>query len=147
MLTAACAARAGDVMTWLMPDFPPVGMPVDGQPTNGMADRIVKYVIGKWPEFSHRVLYANPNRVWSMIASGEHVCFTGALRTPERDKSAYFRNMYLLPPPQLVVRPEAPAAIPLNARGEADPAALLGSPALRGLVIEKRAHARPSIPC
>ena len=129
-------------MTWLMPDFPPIGVPVHGQPTDGMADQIVKYLIARWPESPHRFLYANPNRVWSMIAAGERVCFTGALRTPERDRYAYFRNTYLLPAPALIFRPEVLAALPLNARGEAEPAALMNSPDLRGLVIETRAYGR-----
>ncbi len=139
-LLLACPARAADSMTWLMPDFPPIGIPVHGQPTDGMADQLVKYIVARWPEASHRFLYANPNRVWSMLAAGEQVCFTGALRTPERDRFVYFRNTYLLPPPQLIIRPEVLAAIPLNAKGEAEPGPVMNSPALHGLVIEKRAY-------
>ncbi|MES2160733.1 MAG: TIGR02285 family protein [Pseudomonadota bacterium] len=139
-LLLACPARAGESMTWLMPDFPPIGIPVHGQPTDGMADQLVKYIVSRWPEASHRFLYANPNRVWSMLASGEQVCFTGALRTQERERFAYFRNTYLLPPPQLIIRPEVLAAIPLNARGEAEPGPLMNNASLHGLVIEKRAY-------
>jgi uncharacterized protein (TIGR02285 family) len=75
-----------------------------------------------------------------MIAKGEHACFANALRTPDREKLAYFRNAYLLPPPQLIVRPEALYAVPVNARGEADLAATLRKPHLRGLVVEKRSY-------
>jgi len=140
LLACQAQAQAGDSMTWLMPDFPPIGIPVHGQPTDGMADQLVKYIVARWPEASHRFLYANPNRVWSMLASGEQVCFTGALRTPERERFAYFRNTYLLPPPQLIVRPEVLAAVTLNAKGEAEPGPLMNNPALHGLVIEKRAY-------
>lgn len=144
LLSAAAAtaapARAADSITWLMADFPPVGEPVNGRPGNGIADQVVKYLAHRWPQASHRFLYANPNRVWSMLAAGEQACFASALRTPERDKLAYFRNAYLLPPPQLVVRPEALPAIPRNARGEADLPALMRDSSLRGLLVETRSY-------
>lgn len=140
LLCAAATARAADSITWLMADFPPVGEPVNGRPGNGIADQVVKYLAHRWPQASHRFLYANPNRVWSMLAAGEHACFASALRTPERDKLAYFRNAYLLPPPQLVVRPEALPAIPRNARGEADLPTLMRDPSLRGLLVETRSY-------
>jgi uncharacterized protein (TIGR02285 family) len=139
-LLLAAPARAGETITWLMSDFPPVGSPVNGQPGDGMADQVVKYLVGRWPQASQRFVYANPNRVWSMLAQGEHACFANALRTPEREKLVYFRNAYLLPPPQLIVRPEVLYALPVNARGEADLAAALRKPHLRGLMVEKRSY-------
>lgn len=140
LMLANAPARAAETITWLMSDFPPVGELIDGKPGNGMADQVVRYLVSRWPQAEHRFLYANPNRVWSQLASGQHACFANALRTPEREKLAYFRNAYLLPPPQLIVRPAVLAALPVNARGEADLAALLRVPQLRGLVVEKRSY-------
>lgn len=137
---AAIPASGADGVTWLMSDFPPVGEPVNGRPGDGMSDRVVKYLVARWPQAAHHFVYANPNRVWSMIAAGEHACFANALRTPEREQLAYFRNAYLLPPPQLIVRPQALSAIALNARGEADLPTILRQPGLRGLVVEKRSY-------
>lgn len=144
LLLASAPLRAADSVTWLMSDFPPVGMQVNGRPGNGMSDQVVKYIVAHWPQVSHRFIYANPNRVWSMIAAGEHACFANALRTPDREKLAYFRNAYLLPPPQLVFRPEALGAVSLNSKGEAALPAVLSNTLLRGLVVEKRSYG-PSI--
>ena len=105
LLLANAPARAAETITWLMSDFPPVGELIDGKPGNGMADQVVRYLVSRWPQAEHRFLYANPNRAWSQMASGQHVCFANALRTTDREKLAYFRNAYLLPPPQLIVRP------------------------------------------
>ncbi|WP_195763551.1 TIGR02285 family protein [Duganella guangzhouensis] len=140
LLSASLPARAAETITWLMSDFPPVGEQINGQPGNGMTDQVVKYLIARWPEATHRYLYANPNRVWSMLAAGEHACFASALRTPEREKVAYFRNAYLLPPPQLVYRPETQDAIRLNRKGEAELPAVLRNASLRGLVVETRSY-------
>lgn len=140
LLLASAPLRAADSVTWLLSDFPPVGEQINGRPGDGMADQVVKYLVARWPQASHRFIYANPNRVWSMIAAGEHACFANALRTPEREKLAYFRNAYLLPPPQLVLRPEALASISLNSKGEAALADILRHPTLRGLVVEKRSY-------
>ena len=137
-VVAACQARAGE-MTWIMPDFPPAGIIVNGKPSNGISDQVVKYIVSQWPQATHRYMYANPKRVWTMLAAGQNACLAGALRTPERERLVYFRNVNLLVPPEVIVRPESLPSVPVSA-GKVDPAALMRAPGLRGVVIERRAY-------
>lgn len=140
LLAAQPSARAGEVMTWLMPDFAPASIPVAGKPGQGVADQAVKFVVARWPQAEHRFLYANASRTWEMLARGEQACFAAALRTPDRERVAYFSNANRLPPPSLVVRRDALASVPLNSAGEVNLAALLAQRTLRGLVVEKRSY-------
>lgn len=132
--------QARDKMTWLMPDIPPASMPVDGKPTNGIADLIVLYISAHWPEVDHQFIYANPKRTWLMIERGERACVVAALRNAERDRLAYFVDTNLVPPLQLVVQESALQRLPLNAHGEADLQKVLADPTLRGMVVERRSY-------
>lgn len=144
LLLASClahsAVQARDVMSWLMPDVPPASMPVHGQPTSGIADQVVRYVIGHWPEAEHRFIYANPKRTWLMIERGEQACVVAALYTAERAPLAHFVDTNLVPPLQLIVRAETLAQLPLNERGEADLQKVLAERRLRGVVVERRSY-------
>jgi uncharacterized protein (TIGR02285 family) len=139
-LAAPGAAPAQEVMTWLMPDFPPAAIPVNGKPSNGIADQAVNFITARWPDMEHRYVYANARRTWELLARGEPMCFAAALRTPERERIAYFSNTNRVPPPMLVVRAAALPSVPLNSAGEADLPALLAQETLRGLVVEKRSY-------
>ncbi|MCC2632620.1 MAG: hypothetical protein K0S48_506 [Ramlibacter sp.] len=137
----ACGtAQARDVMSWLMPDVPPASMPVNGQPTSGIADQVVLYVIKHWPDAEHRFIYANPKRTWLMIERGERACVVAALHTAQRAPLAHFVDTNLVPPLQLIVREATLAQLPLNERGEADLKKVLADPRLRGIVVERRSY-------
>lgn len=133
-------APAQDAMSWLMPDIPPASIPLDGKPSDGIADRIVGYIAARWPERQHRYLYANAKRTWLLLEQGDPVCFAAALYTPERRRSAHFAITSLVPPSQLIVDQAAIARLPLNAQGEVDLARLLAERQLRGVVIERRSY-------
>ena len=137
---ASSSAAPGEAMTWVMPDFAPASIPVNGKPGQGVADQAVNFVIGKWPQAQHRFVYANARRTWEMLARGEQVCFAAALRTPDRERIAYFSNANRLPPPGLVVRRDSLPSLPVNGAGEADLPALLARAGLRGLVVDKRSY-------
>lgn len=134
------AAQAKQVMTWVMPDFAPASIPVNGRPGQGVADQAVNFIMARWPDTEHRFIYANARRTWEMLGRGDQVCFAAALRTPDRERIAYFSNANRLPPPSLVLRSDALPSVPLNDAGEADLPALLAQRALRGLVVEKRSY-------
>lgn len=134
------AAAAQDKMSWLMPDIPPASIPVDGKPTDGIADRIVGYITERWPERQHRHVYANAKRTWLLLEQGEPVCFAAALYTPERQRIAHFSITSLVPPSQLIVDQAAIARLPLNVQGEVDLARLLAERQLRGVVIDRRSY-------
>lgn len=125
---------------WLSSYFAPVNVPVEGKAGNGIADKITEYVVANWPEAQHRYVRANPTRIWHMLAQGEPMCDTAALRTPEREKVAYFRDVFYSPPPQLIIRPEALEQVRLNEQGQVDPAELMGNPDLRGVIVKRRAY-------
>lgn len=139
-LLAAGSAQARDVMSWLMPDIPPASMPVNGQPTIGIADQIVLYVIKHWPDAEHRFIYANPKRTWLMIEKGEPACVVAALRTAEREPLAHFVDTNLVPPLQLVALPATMARLHLNAHGEADLEKVLADRRLSGIIVERRSY-------
>ncbi|WP_342118358.1 TIGR02285 family protein [Pseudoduganella sp. OTU4001] len=139
-LLTAGTAQAREVMSWLLPDVPPASMPQNGQPTDGIADQIVLYIIKQWPQAEHRFIYANPKRTWLMIEKGEPACVVAALHTAERDPLAHFVDTNLVPPLQLVVRQPTLKQLPLNAHGEADLQKVLASPQLRGIIVERRSY-------
>ena len=72
--------------------------------------------------------------------SARAACHAGAARTPERERLAYFTNTWLVPPPQLIVRQDRHAALPLDAQGAVDLEALLGDVSLRGVVPQGRSY-------
>ncbi|WP_374580200.1 TIGR02285 family protein [Pseudoduganella sp.] len=137
---AAPPLRADEQMTWLMSDFPPITIPVDGAPTTGIADQIVRYLARHWGHDDHRYVYANSKRTWLMLERGSQACFAAALRTPERERTAYFSNTSLVPPPVLIVRADMLPSLPLNAAGEVVLAQLLARRAARGAIVENRSY-------
>lgn len=137
---AQAAASGAPPVVWLSSYFPPVNIPLEGQPGNGIADKITAYVVGQWPEARHQFVQANPTRTWHMLEQGQPMCDTAALRTPEREKRAYFRDVFYAPPPQLVIRPEALEQVRLNEQGQVDPTELMNNPDLRGLIVKRRAY-------
>lgn len=137
---AGGAAQAGEVMSWLMPDVPPASMPRNGQPTDGIADQIVRFISQRWPDAEHRYIYANPKRTWLMIEKGEAACVVAALHTAERARLAHFVDTNLVPPLQLIVREATLARLALNAHGEADLEQVLADRQLRGIIVERRSY-------
>lgn len=139
-LQLAAPAQAAEQMTWLMSDFPPVTIPAGGQPTNGIADQIVRYLAAHWGHDDHRYVYANSKRTWVMLEQGSKACFAAALRVPERERVAYFSNTSLVPPPVLVVRSDIAAELPRNAAGEVELGQLLAGRKYRGAIVDNRSY-------
>ena len=140
LLLGAQVAWGAETMTWLLRDFPPSSMPVDGKPTQGLADEFVKAIVKRWPEVEHRYLVANNKRIVTMLEQGEPACFTTALHVPERERSAYIADMLLVPPQMLVTRRELLPRLPLNARGEVRFADLLADSSLHGSLLQARSY-------
>lgn len=133
-------AQEKTIVTWMLQDLPPASILINDRPTDGILDRLLGTIIRNWPEAEHRMLPANPNRTWSMIAAGEPVCAINGVRSPERERVAYFANAYLAPPLQLVVRKSFADRLPLNANGEVRLRLLLAQENTRGLSPEKRSY-------
>ena len=127
---------------WVLQDFPPAQILVNGQPGAGFRDEALRLIVANWPEAEHQFVVANAARTWLMLAAKEPVCYVGALQTPEREKQAYFTPFAMLPPLQLVVRKDSLDKFPLNADGEVKLPELLASPGLTGLLIDTRSYGK-----
>jgi len=139
----ACARPASaekPVMHWMMPDFPPGSIMVDGKPTSGVGDRIVLFLAAGMPEFEHRFSAPNPKRIWALLTTpATQACYLTGVITPERRKIAYFAPLFMSPPHQIVARPEVFERLRRD-NGETDFAALIADPALRGIVATTRSY-------
>lgn len=92
------------------------------------------------PQARHELINANAKRSWQMIAGGERACQISAVRTPERQKIAYFTNTLLGPPMQLIARRDKVAALPRNAAGEVELERVLADATLRGALVDGRSY-------
>ena len=134
------AADTAKEMVWMAMDFPPALIIVDGQPTNGFVDTILKMIFAEMPETRHRILITPAARGWSNLSQGQAMCFVTPLRTREREAIAYFTSTQPIPPIQLVTRNDVINKLPLNAQGEVLSAALVNQSGLRGLITPGRSY-------
>lgn len=146
LAAAAGAGRAAEVpppevdsITWLVSNT--MAVP-DGERMRRPADELTQWLQARLPGVALRPVVANAERSWSLIRKRHRACHAGAARTPERERQAYFTNTWLVPPPQLIVRQDRRAALPLDARGAVDLRALLADDALRGVVPQGRSYGR-----
>ncbi|HEY4080293.1 MAG TPA: TIGR02285 family protein [Burkholderiaceae bacterium] len=125
-------------ITWLLGEAPghTTGLSDGVNP----ADWLLPYLREHWPGVKQVVLLANARRTWQMLANGEQACSASSVRTPEREKIAYFTNTLLGPPLQLIVRREKLSALPRNAAGEIELARVLADEHLTGALIEGRSY-------
>lgn len=127
-------------MTWLIQDLPPVSMPVNGQPTVGTTDVLLKLIAREWPQVNHQYVVSNTSRALAMLAEGQEACFSGAVITPERERVAYFAPTHFGIPLQLVTRSDIISRLPKNDAGEVLPANLFDSATLKGLIVRNRSY-------
>jgi uncharacterized protein (TIGR02285 family) len=112
----------------------------DGDRMRRPADELTQWLQARLPGVALRPVVANAERSWSLIREQKGACHAGAARTPERERLAYFTNTWLVPPPQLIVRQDRRAALPLDANGAVDLEAVLGDASLRGVVSQGRSY-------
>lgn len=142
-LAAAAGAALGaeppvvNSITWVVSNT--MAVP-DGDRMRRPADELTQWLQAQLPGVAFKPVVANAERSWSMIRQQKRACHAGAARTPERERLAYFTNTWLVPPPQLIVRQDRQAALPLDAQGAVDLPALLGDASLRGVVPQGRSY-------
>jgi uncharacterized protein (TIGR02285 family) len=124
-------------ITWLASDQSPQLSRADA---SGVTGRVITYLEKQWPGVRHEILFANAKRSVQMIENGEEVCRANMVRTPDREKSAYFINTQLTPPPGLIVRRDKFKRLPRNAAGEVQLSRLFADPSLRGALIDGRSY-------
>lgn len=115
-------------IVWAIVDWPPYMILRDGKAPqgpdalgNGVADRLMAEITKRMPEYRHEFQLANVQRLWSMMARGENLCYAVALKRPERMGIAYFTPAFIGPPPALAVHRARRDAI----TGNADPVSLV----------------------
>lgn len=139
LATGAASAQSPAVqvtrITWLAGDT----VAVDAKGSRP-SDRIIDWVAQRSPGVVHERLVANAKRSWALIQRGEQVCHASAVRSAEREALAYFTNTVAMPPLQLIVRRDRLAALPLDAEGQVDLAAVLADTRLQGLLVQGRSY-------
>jgi uncharacterized protein (TIGR02285 family) len=107
---------------------------------HGVTSGLVTYFKVWWPGVQHDILIANTKRSWQMMEDGQQVCRANVVRTPDREKMAYFTNTQLTPPPQLVVRRDRLNRLPRMPSGEVLLPRLLADETLRGALVDGRSY-------
>lgn len=130
----AQASGPVDAITWLS------GESVEAAGIRPFARVLVGFLQARWPGVRQTIIQANARRAWQMVGDGEHACQVSSVRTPEREKLAFFTDTLIGPPQQLIVRRDRAALLPRNAAGEADLARLVADEHLRGALVDGRSY-------
>jgi uncharacterized protein (TIGR02285 family) len=134
---AAEAPPVVDAITWLVSNT--MAVP-DGDVVRRPADELTHWLQVHMPGVAFKPVVANAERSWTLIRQRQRVCHAGAARTADRERQAYFTDTWLVPPPQLIVRHDRSAALPLDARGAVDLQAVLADGSLRGVLTQARSY-------
>ena len=128
---------AVEAITWIVSNT--MAVP-DGERMRRPADELTQWLQARLPAVTFKPVVANAERSWVLIRERQHACHAGAARTAERERLAYFTNTWLVPPPQLIVRQDRRALLPLDARGAVDLETLLCDGPLHGVVSQGRSY-------
>ncbi|CAM3702991.1 hypothetical protein [Roseateles saccharophilus] len=140
LLLAGSAQAAGpvvDSIVWLNGDTLAVRV---GDGVVRPSDMISSWLQAHMPGVELRPTLANAERSWTLVRQGEKACIANAVRLPERERLAYFSAVWLMPPPQLIVRRERLDALPLDVRGAVNLQTLLADASLRGAIAQGRSY-------
>lgn len=135
LLLQGAARAAAPTVTWVTPEL--------SADTNNFGDHYLSFLMGRLPDFDHRVLHGSTGRVWHEIESS-HIgaCVFNALKTPEREKVAIYSRRPLLTPAFRLYFPEArrdELAPYFDSEGRVDLGKLSGV-SLRGGITANRAY-------
>ncbi|MDM8523490.1 TIGR02285 family protein [Desulfococcaceae bacterium HSG8] len=99
---------AGDTITWVIVDYPPVYIIEGEKKGEGILDNITELVTEKLPEYEHSISVANIRRTMADFEKGEKVCTIGMIKTEERKKIAHYSTLpsTFLTPNSLMIRKE-----------------------------------------
>lgn len=135
--TVCSAAVAADQIIWGKYAVPPY-MILEGERANqGIFDLILRILKGNMPQYQHVELEAPFPRIVNEIKNGDHWCYNGALKTPERENYAYFSipsSIFL--PLRVIVRRDRLAQF----KGEQSLQALLEKHKFKTTVMRNRSY-------
>ena len=139
-LALSSAAAARPALTWTLLNVPPFTIPVNGLPTDGIMDQVLRLLMQELPQYEARYAVVNIARAIKMLDVGEPACYTAAIPTPERERRYFSTLTTLNPPLQVVVRASMLGQLPRNEAGEVLIERLLVEHRLRGLVVDQRSY-------
>ena len=144
LCAAAPCAWAKDSITWGITDWPPVYiLPGDAVPQDlmhqGWPDHTIDALTQALPEFEHRRVLMNADRLTSMMDAGEHVCYATIILTPMRDKTRYFTYANFSEPRSLIVPAALVPKLTLK-DGAVVLSALLQDSRFKGLLVSQRSY-------
>jgi uncharacterized protein (TIGR02285 family) len=90
LMGALCPALATDEIVWGKYNVPPYMIPTGEAAHQGIFDQTLDVLKSKMPQYRHVELNAPFPRINSEIKKGNHWCFNGGLKTPEREAYGYF---------------------------------------------------------
>jgi len=103
---ASQPATAKESITWMLSDYPPIGIAEGPRTDAGVGDLLVRLVAQHLPEIDHHYQRANLKRMTAELEAGHKVCVPGLIKTEERENSMHFTRvpMLVLTPLCLIVR-------------------------------------------
>lgn len=107
LLSLSKSASANEPITWAIYDLAPTYV-IHGTPSvdtlgDGIGDRLLGILIKALPEYDHEIVVMGVPRMMIEMKTEKRVCAVNVLRSPEREKSAYFTPLLITPAPQLVL--------------------------------------------
>ncbi len=109
--SALAQTQADKTVTWGWFSAPPYMITDGSNQRAGVFDLIRQLLIQRLPEFQHKEVLAPFPRLFTEVKRGANWCFTGAVKTEEREQFAYFsRPVALFLPFQIVVLKESAIA-------------------------------------
>ncbi|MDG0818233.1 TIGR02285 family protein [Bdellovibrio svalbardensis] len=108
LITSSHPANAKERIIWYKPSWPPYFEATGPRTGQGFIDQLLNYlqdeIQSEHPEVQFESTYYALGTLEQMRLQKPNTCNVSHLRTPDREKIAYFTALYIQPPPQLVFR-------------------------------------------
>lgn len=84
------SSQAGETLTWLVRDLPPMTIFEGPQQGQGSVDRLLPLLIERLPQYRHQILHVNRARGMQMLHASSFTCDPSLVWTPARAKTIVF---------------------------------------------------------
>ena len=108
LLSLSCQpSLAGDQITWLYSDFPPIFIDSGPLKGKGFVDSIVQLLTNELHDFDHDFLKVNAKRTFILLKKKEKVCYPALLKIGNREKFIEFSTPANVMIPSCAIVPES----------------------------------------
>ncbi len=108
LLFLSChSSLAGDRITWLYSDFPPIFIDNGPLKGKGFVDYTVQLLISELDDFDHDFLQVNAKRTLIMLKTKKKVCYPALLKTSDREEFIEFSTPSNVMIPNCAIVPES----------------------------------------